>query len=568
MATTVIALIIGAAAYSMARFRTGGKHLAFWFLSQRLLLPIAVIIPVFLLYSRYSEAWFGSSSTRRPASCLYTVFALPFTVWMMYVYFRQMPSARGGRLVDGCSRVQAIWKIACPAAARRTVSAAAFAFIFSWTEFLFAQVLARDNAITLPVALAGIITGFQGNQYGEASASRWCPSCQRSSSGSSCSGISFADSLSGPSRDRRAALRRRGWRGPRSTSAPASASSGQSPSGRRWSPVGPALSAATSCALLDTGRRVVVLDVRDFIPEARFTIGEDADDMPVELASIGDQARVLDVFRVHRPDEVVHAGMILDPAYLATNRTTAFQVNVGGVMNLVEAMIAFGVSRMVNFSSIGVLPRVMYEPIDANHPILLADAGPGTDFYGSTKVAAEAMLFAYHQALGLDFRTIRPSAVYGLGMNQYVGPIKAMVENAVRGEPAHFEFGGAHPRAYTHARDIAGLVVAMLDAPDDADRIFYGSTGGAMVTTTEVAQIVRELVGDVEIGEELSEAEKPVVALRAELSIENARAQLGWEPEYASIRTGSPSTSSTIGRTSTPPDDVRRRRPAGRRDRA
>jgi multiple sugar transport system permease protein len=61
-------------------------------------------------------------------------------------------------------------KIAWPLAAPGLVSAAAFAFIFSWTEFLFAQVLARDNAITLPVALAGIITGFQGNQYGEASA--------------------------------------------------------------------------------------------------------------------------------------------------------------------------------------------------------------------------------------------------------------------------------------------------------------------------------------------------------------------------------------------------------------
>lgn len=292
--------------------------------------------------------------------------------------------------------------------------------------------------------------------------------------------------------------------------------------------------------LLDTGRRVVVLDVRAFIPEARFVIGDDAESLPLELASIGDQARVLDVFRVHRPDEVVHAGMILDPAYLATNRTTAFQVNVGGVLNLVEAMIAFGVPRLVNFSSIGVLPRVLYEPIDGNHPILLADAGPGTDFYGSTKAAAETMLFAYHQALGLDFRTIRPSAVYGLGMNQYVGPIKAMVENAVRGEPAHFEFGGAHPRPYTHARDIAGLVVAMLDAPDDADRIFYGSTGGDMTTTTEVAEIVRELVpgSDIEIGEELSEAEKPVVALRAKLSVENARSQLGWEPRYLSIREG------------------------------
>ena len=217
--------------------------------------------------------------------------------------------------------------------------------------------------------------------------------------------------------------------------------------------------------LLDTGRTVVTLDVQPFTPEARFVIGPDVDSLPLELASIGDQARVLDVFRVHRPDEVVHAGMILDPAYLATNRATAFQVNLGGVINLVEAMIAFGVPRLVNFSSVGVLPRVMYEPIDSNHPILLADAGPATDFYGSTKAAAETMLFAYHQALGFDFRTIRPSAVYGLGMNQYVGPIKAMVEHSVRGEPAHFEFGGSHPRPYTHARDIAGLVVAMLDAP-------------------------------------------------------------------------------------------------------
>jgi multiple sugar transport system permease protein len=172
--TTVLALIIGtAAAYSMARFGTGGKHLAFWFLSQRMLLPIAVIIPVFLLYSRYSEAWFGFQAvdTKIGLVLLYTVFALPFTVWMMYVYFRQMPvELEEAALVDGCTRVQAMRKIAWPLAAPGLVSAAAFAFIFSWTEFLFAQVLARDNAITLPVALAGIITGFQGNQYGEASA--------------------------------------------------------------------------------------------------------------------------------------------------------------------------------------------------------------------------------------------------------------------------------------------------------------------------------------------------------------------------------------------------------------
>ena len=173
-ATTVIALIIGtAAAYSMARFRTGGKHLAFWFLSQRMMPPIAIVIPIFLLYSRYLEEWFGFRliDTRLGLILLYTVFALPFTVWMMFAYFRQMPvELEEAALVDGCSRVQALWKIAWPLAAPGLVSAAAFAFIFSWTEFLFAQVLARDSAVTLPVALAGVVTGFQGNQYGEASA--------------------------------------------------------------------------------------------------------------------------------------------------------------------------------------------------------------------------------------------------------------------------------------------------------------------------------------------------------------------------------------------------------------
>jgi multiple sugar transport system permease protein len=157
----------------MARYRTGGKHLAFWFLSQRIMPPVAIIIPVFLLYARYTKEWLGFSlvDTRIGLILLYTVFALPFTVWMMFAYFRQMPAElEEAALVDGCSRMQALWKIAAPLAAPGLVSAGAFAFILSWTEFLFAQVLSRTHAVTLPVALAGIITGFQGNQYGEASA--------------------------------------------------------------------------------------------------------------------------------------------------------------------------------------------------------------------------------------------------------------------------------------------------------------------------------------------------------------------------------------------------------------
>ncbi len=108
-ATTVLAVALGtAAAFSMARYRTGGKHLAFWVLSQRIMPPIAIVIPIFLLYSRYSEEWLGFTliDTRLGLILLYTVFALPFTVWMMYAYFRQMPAElEEAALVDGCSRV-------------------------------------------------------------------------------------------------------------------------------------------------------------------------------------------------------------------------------------------------------------------------------------------------------------------------------------------------------------------------------------------------------------------------------------------------------------------------------
>ena len=173
-ATTVLAVVIGtAAAYSMARYGTGGKHLAFWFLSQRIMPPIAIIIPVFLLYARYTNEWIGVSlvDTHLGLILLYTVFAMPFTVWMMFTYFRQMPvELEEAALVDGCTRVQALRKVAWPLAAPGIVSAAAFAFILSWTEFIFALVLTRTQAVTLPVVLSGIITNFQGNQYGEASA--------------------------------------------------------------------------------------------------------------------------------------------------------------------------------------------------------------------------------------------------------------------------------------------------------------------------------------------------------------------------------------------------------------
>src|SRR5262249_30172487 len=118
--------------------------------------------------------------------------------------------------------------------------------------------------------------------------------------------------------------------------------------------------------------------------------------------------------------------------------------------------------------------------------------------------------------------------------------MKQFVEPAVRGERVRLASGGPLPRDYTHVKDIASLTAAVLDAPADADRIFYAATGRPLVTAAEAARIVAELVpgADLEIADVLGADDQVELGFRGVLSIENARRQLGWEPAYGSLRDG------------------------------
>jgi multiple sugar transport system permease protein len=165
-AATVLSALFGTLmAYSLARFNTGGQHLAFWVLSQRFLPPVAIILPIFLLF----RSW-HLYDTHVGLIIAYTFVTLPLTVWMMYAYFRQLPrSLEEAALVDGLSRWQAMWMIAIPLAAPGIAAAAVFAFISVWTEFFLALILTSRHAFTLPTVFRAFL-GFQGAQYGEACA--------------------------------------------------------------------------------------------------------------------------------------------------------------------------------------------------------------------------------------------------------------------------------------------------------------------------------------------------------------------------------------------------------------
>ncbi len=164
-ATVLSALFGTLMAYSLSRYNTGGKHLSFWVLSQRFLPPIAIVLPIFLIYRNL-----GLYDTHLGLILAYTVFTLPVSVWMMFAYFRQMPrSLEEAAMVDGCTRWRAFWTVAVPLAAPGIVAAMVFAFIACWTEFFFAMLLTSKVAFTLPTVFRAFI-GFQGAQYGEAAA--------------------------------------------------------------------------------------------------------------------------------------------------------------------------------------------------------------------------------------------------------------------------------------------------------------------------------------------------------------------------------------------------------------
>jgi multiple sugar transport system permease protein len=149
--STLIAMVFGTlCAYSIVRFRTGGEHLAVWILSQRMLPPIAVVFPIFLLYAQV-----GWADTYHGLILLYTAFALPYVIWMMRGYLQEIPrELEESALVDGCSRWRVLRHVVIPVARSGLFATAVFAFIFSWNEFLFALVLTRTQVLTYPVQIS------------------------------------------------------------------------------------------------------------------------------------------------------------------------------------------------------------------------------------------------------------------------------------------------------------------------------------------------------------------------------------------------------------------------------
>lgn len=295
-------------------------------------------------------------------------------------------------------------------------------------------------------------------------------------------------------------------------------------------------------ALLDAGREVAVLARnRQPTPEIAYLLRDHAGAYATEVGSVEELDQLIEIFARVRPQAVVHSASNVEVASLFNDPYLAFRSNAGGTVNVFEAARRTGVERVVDMSSIGVLPPVRYQPIDAAHPIILPTQGPGSGAYGAAKASGELFGFAFQRAFGLDVRIVRPSAVYGFGMRWHsANYMKQFVEPAVRGEKVRVESGGRLPRDYTHVLDVASLTRHVVDCPEDADRVFYAATGGPLVTAAQAAKLVEELVpgSSIEISDVMTAEDEMEASFRGVISIDNAKRQLGWAPRYASLRDG------------------------------
>jgi len=148
LATMAISVSVGSlAAYSFARYRTGGENLSFWVLSTRMFPPVAVALPLFLIFKQINLL-----DKHMSLIIANTIFNLPFVIWLMKGFFEDLPvELEEAALIDGCTPWGVFFKIALPLVTPGLVATALFSFIFAWNEFMFALLLTRSDVRTLTI---------------------------------------------------------------------------------------------------------------------------------------------------------------------------------------------------------------------------------------------------------------------------------------------------------------------------------------------------------------------------------------------------------------------------------
>lgn len=161
LSTIFVMIIAVPAAYSFARWDTGGGHLLFVTISTRMFPGVVAALPFFIVFRNL-----GLLDTRAALVLLYMYFNVSFATFLLYGFFRDVPvELEQAALIDGYGRFNIFRRIVIPLTLPGIATTSVFCLIWSWNEFLFAFLFTRSSAKTVTV----LISSFWGSidiQYG------------------------------------------------------------------------------------------------------------------------------------------------------------------------------------------------------------------------------------------------------------------------------------------------------------------------------------------------------------------------------------------------------------------
>jgi ABC-type glycerol-3-phosphate transport system permease component len=156
-ATLMVVALAAPAAYALTQLNLRGRAFLVAILIARMVPGIAILIPIYLTASRA-----GLLDTRFVLIVIYTAFNLPFAIWLLRGFFREVPAeVREAAIIDGCTELRVFRNMMVPLVAGGMVTTGVFVFIAAWNEFLFALALTQSHAATAPLS----VVGFR-NEYG------------------------------------------------------------------------------------------------------------------------------------------------------------------------------------------------------------------------------------------------------------------------------------------------------------------------------------------------------------------------------------------------------------------
>lgn len=167
---------------------------------------------------------------------------------------------------------------------------------------------------------------------------------------------------------------------------------------------------------------------------------------------------------------------------------SAFNVNIEGTFNILDACVAQGVKRLVYSSSASVYGDAVREPMDEDHPF------NNTNFYGATKIAGEAMARAYHHRYKLPFVGLRYMNVYGPRQDYrgaYIAVIMKMLDNLDKGVPPTIYGDGSQAYDFVYVGDCAKANVCAMKA--EAVDQFYNVGTGVRTSIKELAELILKI---------------------------------------------------------------------------